>query len=59
VFKHTKELSRKFRANPSADQSFYNMLKKNHSIDLRNNYKIIDHGNGYDTILPLDKNKKF
>ena len=34
-------------------------LKKAGAIDLRDNHTIEDHGNGYVTIHPIDRNKKW
>jgi hypothetical protein len=59
VFKETNELSRKFLANPHQNQSLIERLKTNKSVDLRDNFFIVDLGNGYNEIRPIDKNKTF
>jgi hypothetical protein len=38
--------------------SYHERLIKYGAIDLKKNHKIIDLGNGYSKILPVDVNKK-
>ncbi|MFJ6034294.1 hypothetical protein ACIQFL_28760 [Bacillus toyonensis] len=52
-------LSRRYLANPHQKQSFLERLKINNSIDLRDNKVIVDLGNGYSEIKPIDSNKRF
>ncbi|PFD32543.1 hypothetical protein CN269_04340 [Bacillus thuringiensis] len=52
-------LSRRYLANPHQKQSFLERLKINNSIDLRDNRVIVDLGNGYSEIKPIDSNKRF
>jgi hypothetical protein len=58
-FREVKELSRKYLANPHQDKSLFERLRDNKSIDLRDNSYVVDLGNGYDEIKPIDKNKFF
>ncbi|RFU61319.1 hypothetical protein D0466_18935 [Peribacillus glennii] len=57
--KEAIELSRNYLAYPHQNESFYDILKKKKAIDLRNNFYIVDLGNGYEDVLPIDTNKKF
>lgn len=59
MFQEANVLSRKYLANPHQDKSFIERLKSNKSIDLRENMVIIELGNGYSDIKPLDENKRF
>lgn len=52
-------LSRHQLANPYADSQMLDRLKKNESIDLRNNHTIKYVGNGYSIIESIDFTKKF
>lgn len=58
---HKKDIrrSRRYLANPHKNQSFLERLKMNNSIDLRDNKIIVDLGNGYSEIKPIDSNKRF
>lgn len=40
-------------------ESFENIISLGNSIDLRNNYKLIDLQNGYVEIVPIDETKHF
>jgi hypothetical protein len=59
-----KELKRSHRehmANPFCQdrECYEKRLEASGAIDLRDNHKIIDLGNGYVQIKPIDPNKKF
>ena len=59
-----KELTighREYLANPFCNdrECFQKRLEASGSVDLENNHKIIDLGNGYIQIEPIDKNKLF
>jgi hypothetical protein len=56
-FRESETLSRHFLANPFQNIPLSERLKKNHSIDLRDNIAIVDIGNGYSMIKPIDKSK--
>jgi len=57
-FNQKSKISRKDLANPYRNISFRSQVKNSGSINLSNNYKINDLNNGYDEIVPIDKNKK-
>ncbi|MEB9670974.1 hypothetical protein BK764_00225 [Bacillus thuringiensis serovar israelensis] len=59
MYKQDIRLSRRYLANPYQNQSFLERLKINNSIVLRDNKVIIDLGNGYSEIKPIDSNKRF
>ena len=44
-------------SNPFIGTSLSKRLKRNNSIDLRNNAYTIDHRNGYNEIKPINLNK--
>ena len=44
-------------ANPYMDQPLEKRLKESKAINLKNNHKIIDLGNGYSRIEAIDKKK--
>lgn len=50
-------LSREKLANPY-EGNYQERLIKSGAIDLTDNHKIIDLGNGYTEIIPIDENKK-
>lgn len=52
-------LTRKRIANPFSDIPFNDRLKNDNSIDLRQNHEIVDLGNGFVKVIPIDNNKKF
>ncbi|MFT8316643.1 MAG: hypothetical protein ABF651_00050 [Sporolactobacillus sp.] len=56
-FRESETLSRHFLANPFQNIPLSERLKKNHSIDLRDNSTLVDFGNGYSMTKPIDKNK--
>lgn len=51
--------SRKKIADSNLGMSYHERLVKSGAINLNDNHKIIDLGNGYSDILPKDINKKF
>lgn len=53
----TPRISREHLANPFKE-SYKKRLIKSGAIDLRDNHTIIDLGNGYLKIEPIEKNKK-
>ena len=59
MLRNANDLSRRFLANPHQNTPLIELLKKNKSVDLRNNRIIIDHENGYDQIKPIDTEKRF
>ncbi|BCB03516.1 hypothetical protein KH172YL63_16490 [Bacillus sp. KH172YL63] len=59
MLSESERLSRKFLANPHQNTSYLDLLKKNKSVDLRDNSYTVDLGNGYNAIIPIDKNKTF
>lgn len=59
MYKNANSLSRKFLANPHQNTPLIELLKKNKSVDLRNNSIVIDHENGYYQIKPIDSEKRF
>jgi hypothetical protein len=59
MFKEAKALSRNRLSNPHQNISLHERLKKKKSIDLRDNSIIIDLGNNYDKISPINQNKLF
>ncbi|MET3209896.1 UNVERIFIED_CONTAM: hypothetical protein ABIC26_002844 [Paenibacillus sp. PvR008] len=52
-------LTRKKLANPFSDTPMINRLKKNESIDLRNNLNLECDANGFVKIKPIDAKKTF
>jgi hypothetical protein len=59
MFKEDKTLSRRWLANQHQHLSLHERLKKNRSVDLRDNRIIEDLGNGYNEIKPVNPNKRF
>ncbi|WP_020615720.1 hypothetical protein [Paenibacillus daejeonensis] len=59
MHKESRKLSRDWLANPNKDIPLQELWKKNNSVVLTDNKKIIDLGNGYDIIKPIDTSKKF
>jgi hypothetical protein len=59
MFKESIELSRKWLANQHQDLSLSERLKLSKAVDLRDNFKIIEMGNNYDLIRPIDPEKRF
>lgn len=53
-----KRISREYLANPFSLNTRHERLKKNGSIDLKNNCLIENLGNGYCKFSAIDKNKK-
>ena len=51
-------LSHKKLVGYSDNTLYHDRLKKAQATDLHDNYKIIDHGNGFATIQPIDSKKK-
>lgn len=57
-----REMSRSHReymANEFCSECLEERLEEAGSIDLRNNHRIVELGNGYDKIEPIDPNKLF
>lgn len=52
-------LSRNWMANKHQHIPLHERLKEKQSVDLRDNHVIVDLGNGYDAIVPIDNKKKF
>lgn len=50
---------RQYLANSFCGECYEDRLEASSAIDLRDNYKIIDHGDGYCTIVPIDETKKY
>jgi hypothetical protein len=50
---------RAYLANPFCNECYEDRLEASGAIDLRDNHKMIDLGNGYVRIEPIDPNKKF
>lgn len=50
---------REYLANGFCKWCYEDRLEASGAIDLRNNYETIDHENGYCSIIPIDKTKKF
>ena len=53
------KINRKDLANPFRSEKFIDRLKKSDAINLRDNYKIKNLGNGYNEVIAIDKTKKF
>lgn len=51
----SKRLTREIKANPYQQR---NLKMKSNCIDYKNNFEIIDFGNGYSKIIAKDSNKK-
>lgn len=56
-FEHSDELSRKHLSNPWAKKSLDERLVDSKAIDLRDNFRIVDHENGFSSIEPIDETK--
>lgn len=52
------KITRQDLANPFKDISLQEKRKKAKSIDLKDNFLIQDLGNGYNKIIPINKNKR-
>lgn len=50
--------SRSLMENPFQDGTHMERLVKAKSVDLRGNFIIVDHDNGYSTIVPKNEDKK-
>lgn len=50
-------LSREYLSNPHPVSTHKQRLIESHAVDLTNNYKMTDFGNGYSSIVPLDETK--
>lgn len=50
---------RSYLANPFCSECLPKRLEASGAVDLRDNYTVIDHGNGFETIVPIDKTKLF
>ncbi|WP_255293840.1 hypothetical protein [Priestia megaterium] len=59
MFKEVKALSSKWLSNPHQELSLHERLKRKQSIDLRDNHIIVDLGNGYDEIKPINPDKRY
>jgi len=51
------QLTREMLANPFTNESYHERLVKAKVIDLTDNHKIIDLGNGYTKIVIIDEDK--
>jgi hypothetical protein len=58
MFKEVKTLSRKWLSNSHQNSTYNERLVKRNSIDLKDNHIIVDLGNGYDFITPIDPEKR-
>ena len=57
MFQETKKLSREYLANPHADVPYIERLIASGAVDLRDNHRTVDLGNGYVEVVPIDKTK--
>jgi hypothetical protein len=55
----TKSLSRGQLANPYPNTSVKDRLKAKKTVDLRNNVKLVDLGNGYVQRVVMDRSKTY
>jgi hypothetical protein len=54
---HMDSKGRAWLANPFCADCLPQRLEASGAIDLRDNHKIIDHNNGYISIVPIDETK--
>jgi hypothetical protein len=54
---HIDREGRAWLANPFCTDCLSQRLEESGAIDLRDNYKIIEHNNGYISIVPIDETK--
>ncbi|WP_159887962.1 hypothetical protein [Paenibacillus puerhi] len=59
MYKKSKTLSREWLSNPYSDLPLLKRLEKNGSVNLIQNNKVTDFGNGYDMIEPINSEKRF
>ncbi len=59
MLKKSTNLSRRNMANKHQNKPLQKRLKSANVIDLRNNRQMIDMGNGYTKVIPIDPNKRF
>jgi hypothetical protein len=59
MYKRSKTLSREWLSNPHSDLPLLKRLEKNGSVNLIQNNKVTEFGNGYDKIEPINSDKRF
>ncbi|KKB72022.1 MULTISPECIES: hypothetical protein [Bacillus] len=57
--KENRIKSLEYLSNPFLDVPLYKRLAKKNAIDLRNNKKVIDLGNGYSVVKSIDNTIRF
>lgn len=51
--------TREYMENPHKDIPYLDRLRNANAVDLTDNLRVIDHGNGFTSFVPIDPNKKW